>query len=75
MTKPADVRNVSTLRKLITVTILTVLIAVSAVAQLNRGTITGTVTDSTGAVIAGARIQARNTATSAVYESQSTDAG
>ena len=44
-------------------------------AQLDRGTITGTVTDPSGAVIPGAEITIRNTATNATYKTVSTAAG
>jgi len=44
-------------------------------AQSDRGTITGTISDPAGAVVAGARIEAKNIATSAVYEVASTDTG
>src|ERR1700758_2810163 len=36
-------------------------------AQRDRGTITGTVSDPAGAVVAGAAVEARNVATGAVY--------
>src|SRR5580700_7278389 len=36
-------------------------------AQSDRGTITGTISDSTGAVVASAAVEARNTETGAVY--------
>ncbi len=42
--------------------------AVGAFAQGDRGTITGTVTDPTGAVVPNANIQVTNTDTSAVYK-------
>ena len=45
------------------------------IAQTDRGTITGTVTDPAGAVIAGAMIQARNQATGAVYPAATSDTG
>src|SRR5262252_3950967 len=47
----------------------------AAVAQTDRGTITGTVTDSSGAVIPSAAIRARNTATGAAYETVATATG
>jgi hypothetical protein len=43
--------------------------------QTDRGTITGTVTDPAGAVIAGAMIQAKNLATGAVYPAASSGTG
>ena len=42
--------------------------ALSAFAQGDRGTITGTVTDPTGAVVPNANIQVTNSETSAVYK-------
>ena len=42
-------------------------LVVAAFAQSDRGTITGTVSDPAGAVVAGAAIEARNTETGAVY--------
>src|ERR1700722_17674308 len=42
-------------------------IAVALLAQSDRGTITGTVSDSTGAVVASASLQVRNIQTGAVY--------
>ena len=41
--------------------------AASVFAQSDRGTITGTVADPAGAVIANAGVEARNTETGAVY--------
>ena len=51
------------------------LFAFAAFAQSDRGTITGAVSDPTGAVIAGATIEARNTATDAVYPAASSATG
>jgi Carboxypeptidase regulatory-like domain/TonB dependent receptor len=47
----------------------------SAVAQTDRGTITGTVTDPTGAVIVGAKVTATNAATQASSSTTSTTSG
>ncbi len=44
-------------------------------AQSDRGTITGTVSDATGAVVANASIEVRNTQTGAVYPTASTSTG
>jgi hypothetical protein len=44
-------------------------------AQTDRGTITGTISDPAGAVVAGAPIVAKNTATSATYAAESTSSG
>jgi hypothetical protein len=46
-----------------------------ALAQTDRGTITGTVSDPAGAVIAGASIQAKNVATGATYPAASSGTG
>src|SRR6266850_7416852 len=46
------------------VTVMVVLAAPSAAAQANRATITGTVTDSSGAVVAGVDVTAGNLGTS-----------
>jgi hypothetical protein len=51
------------------------LLASAALAQSDRGTITGTVTDSTGAVIANAQIQAKQAETGALFPTVSTDTG
>jgi hypothetical protein len=51
------------------------LLVANAFAQSDRGTITGTVSDPAGAVVASAAIQVRNTATGVVYEAASTDTG
>ena len=48
---------------------------VLAFAQTDRGTITGTIADPTGAVIPGASLHARNTATGAAYDTVSTATG
>lgn len=49
--------------------------AVLVFAQGDRGTITGTVTDPAGAVIANAAVQARNVETGAQFTAASTDTG
>ncbi len=51
------------------------LAALCAFAQGDRGTITGTVTDPAGAVVAAAAVEARNTATGAVYPAVTTATG
>src|SRR5215472_7818598 len=47
----------------------------AAFAQSDRGTITGTVSDPAGAVVAAAAIEARNVATGAVYPVASSATG
>ena len=46
-----------------------------AFAQTDRGTITGTIADPTGAVVPGATLHARNTATGAEYDTVATATG
>ena len=43
--------------------------------QAGSGTITGTVTDPTGAVVANASVEAKNTETGVVYPAQTTSSG
>ncbi|PWU10309.1 MAG: hypothetical protein C5B51_04510 [Terriglobia bacterium] len=50
-------------------------LAVTAFAQSDRGTITGTISDPAGAVIANATVEARNVATGAVYNGASSATG
>jgi len=50
-------------------------VAAMAFGQGGNGTITGTVTDPVGAVVAGAAIEARNTQTGAVFAVESTNTG
>src|SRR5262245_6809037 len=49
--------------------------AAALVAQVGNGTITGTVTDPAGAVVASAPVEARNTQTGVVYSGVTTNAG
>jgi hypothetical protein len=53
----------------------TLVFALAAFAQTDRGTITGTIGDPAGAVVASAKVEAKNIATGAVYEVASTDTG
>ena len=54
---------------------LVLCIAVSVFAQSERGTISGTVTDSTGAVIPAAKVMVTNPLTNSGFTSVTTDAG
>ena len=54
---------------------LVVLSAAAVFAQNDRGTMTGTIVDSTGAVIANAPVEARNTDTGALYPAASSETG
>src|SRR5712692_5650223 len=51
------------------------LFSVAAFAQTDRGTITGTIADPAGAVVAGAKVEARNVDTGTLYEVASTGTG
>src|ERR1039458_2100003 len=54
---------------------LTILLTASLVAQSDRGTITGTVTDPSSAAVAGAKVEAKNVDNGVVYRSTTTTAG
>ena len=51
------------------------LFALTIFAQSDRGTITGTIADPAGAVVAGAKVEARNSRPAPLYEVASTDTG
>src|ERR1700730_1069865 len=51
------------------------LVSLPAFGQVGNGTITGVVTDRAGAVVRGAPVEAKNTATGVVYPGVSTSAG
>ncbi len=50
-------------------------VATHGVAQLNRGTITGNVTDASGAAVPGAPVSVRSTQTNALYKTETTATG
>jgi len=50
-------------------------VAFIAVAQTDRGSITGTISDATGAVVANASVEAKNVATGQTYSATSTQTG
>lgn len=54
---------------------LGLLAALNVFGQSERGTITGTIVDSTSAVVANAPVQARNSQTAATFEAASTNTG
>ena len=55
--------------------LLALLLALSALAQTNTGSITGLVTDSTGAVLAGAQITVKSAATNATVKTVTNETG
>src|SRR6185503_5265401 len=59
----------------LSIALCSTLLALTALAQSDRGTITGTVSDPAGAVIASAPLQARNVETGSVYEGASSTTG
>src|SRR5438093_13743822 len=48
---------------------------IAAFAQTDRGTITGTVSDMTGAVVPGTRVEAKNVQTGSTYTAGSSETG
>ena len=56
-------------------TLCLLLLASAAFAQSDRGIITGTVTDTTGAVVANASIEARQLETGSVFPTTTTSTG
>src|SRR5438093_351065 len=63
------------MRSLLAVCLSLCVFCLPAIAQTDRGTITGTVADATSAVIPGASITATNTQTTSKYETISTETG
>ncbi len=61
--------------RLLTVALCCVLFSVALFGQAGTGTITGTVTDPTGAVIANASVEVRSTDTNVPYPTVTTDTG
>ncbi|MBI4874047.1 MAG: TonB-dependent receptor, partial [Acidobacteria bacterium] len=55
--------------------LMAVVLVCPAVAQLDRGALTGTVTDSSGAAVPSAKVTVRNTGTNAGYETETTMSG
>src|SRR5438128_9589226 len=62
------------IRSLLAIVCLSVF-TLAAFAQTDRGTLTGTVSDTTGAVIPGVAIEAKNVHTGAVYQAGSSETG
>ena len=57
------------------VTLLVLSTVITSSAQLNRGAITGTISDQSGGIIVGVRVSVKNSATGAVYHTESNEAG
>jgi hypothetical protein len=68
-------RRISSLTRLAAALLCAAAFALTAVAQSNKGTITGTVTDPNGAVVKDARITATNVATGEAREAATGDEG
>ena len=68
-------RSVSFLQRFVAVAIFVLVTAGTSLAQSDRGTIAGTVLDSSGAVVQGASVTATGANTGAVYKTTSTDTG
>ncbi len=62
-------------RRILCLLSLIVLIAISASAQIDKGALSGAVTDNSGAVVAGAKISAKNIRTGVSQETVSTSSG
>jgi hypothetical protein len=58
-----------------TLAVCSVLLAVTLLGQGDRGTITGEVSDQTGAVVSGAPIEAKHLETGAIYQAASSSTG
>ncbi len=63
------------MRSLTVAALLAALTPFIMLAQLDRGTVTGLVLDSTGAAVPGAALELRNVANNAIYRSESTATG
>lgn len=63
------------MRTLLQISLVSVLLIGVLWAQVDRGTITGTVTDGSGAVLAGVQVVVTNTATGATYQSATNGLG
>src|SRR5438309_9657410 len=59
----------------LTVVVCLLFFALCAFAQTDRGTLTGTVSDPSGAVIPGVSIEAKNVQTGATYQAGSSETG
>ena len=62
-------------RRVYSLVVCLLFVGLLAFGQVGNGTITGTVTDPAGAVVPGAKVEAKNTETGVVYSSVSTTTG
>ena len=63
------------MRRVVTLTLCLLFVGLFAFGQVGNGTITGVVTDPAGAVVAGATVDAKNTATGVVYKASTSSTG
>src|SRR5689334_11002905 len=63
------------MRRVLALSLLSFVVCLPVVAQLDRGTITGTVTDPSGAAVPGVHVTVLNAATGSKYETTTTEAG
>src|SRR6266700_4172529 len=63
------------LRRILFTLAVMLAVSITALAQSDRGTITGTIADPAGAVVANAPIEAKNTETGAVFQGASSTTG
>jgi hypothetical protein len=68
-------RSVSFLQRFIAVALFALISASTALSQSDRGTISGSILDSSGAAVQGATVTATGANTGAVYKTTSTDTG
>src|ERR1700685_3673687 len=61
--------------RVVALTLVLLFTGLWAFGQVGNGTITGTITDPAGAVVAGAAVEAKNTETGVVYRGVSTNSG
>src|SRR5262245_59407635 len=63
------------IRRCLSIVVCLCLFALSAIAQTDRGTLTGTVLDASGAVVPGVTVEAKNVGTGNVYQAGSSETG
>src|SRR5262245_51292950 len=63
------------IRRCVSIVVCLCAFALSAIAQTDRGTLTGTVSDTSGAVVPGVTVEAKNVGTGNVYQAGSSETG